>query len=203
MANQNDGAAPVGLPGALPRPDWRAGGALTASELRLAHQYQVQRLRRHLRLVHGWGVVCGLNIVAANDGDGGDLFLCPGYGIGPCGDEILVLSRLRFSLRDYLWTRPVGIRGRRIWIGIESSQDVASVVPAPAAACGCCSCATDEKAAILIDGFRILVWWTPAPIGSAGFDMCSGTTPPCPICPDCCGLPVASIEFPHALEGGR
>jgi hypothetical protein len=201
MANQNDIAAPAGLQGALARPDWRAGGTFNASELRLAHEYQVQRLRRHLRLAHAWGVVCGLTIVAAPDGDGADLILCPGYGIGPCGDEILVPDRVRFSLQDYLWTRPVGNAGGRIWIGIEAAQQVAAYAAAPAQPCGCCCGGTEEMAAILVDGFRILVWWTQPAEASAGFDMCGGAAPPCPICPACCGLPLASLNLPATLRG--
>lgn len=103
-----------GPSGALARPDWWAGSELSASDLRLEQKYFLQRLRRDRRLVHGWGVVCGLNVVSANDTSlnrGWELLVCPGYGVGPCGDEILVETPFPFNLSDYLWTRPRGQPG--------------------------------------------------------------------------------------------
>jgi hypothetical protein len=165
----------------------------------LEQKYRVQRLRRHLRLVHGWGVVCGLNVVAANNGDGWDLFVCPGYGVGPCGDEILVERRFLFNLRDYLWTRPVGVSGKRAWIAIEASAEGAAYEAAPAA--GCCGGAhPSDETSCLADGFRVTVSWTPPVLTSQGFDVCSGATPPCPVCPETCGLPLASVALPPLNE---
>lgn len=186
----------MGPPGALARPDWRPGGSFAASELRLGHGYQLQRLRRHLRLVHGWGVVCGLNVVAANDPEGWGLLICPGYGIGPCGDEILLQHQYRFDLRDYLWTRPVGGHGQCAWIGIEAGEAPASYQSAPPAAC-CCCCA-DQRVVIsrLVDECRVVVSWTRPIFTPGGFDICSGAVPFCPECPPSCALPLASVVLP-------
>jgi hypothetical protein len=203
MSNRNQ-AAPTGPPGALARPDWRPGGEFTAGDLRLEQSYRLQRLRRHLRLVHGWGIVCGLNVVAANGTDnsaGWDLFVCPGYGVGPCGDEILVPKRFRFNLRDYLWTRPIGFQGNRAWIALESTEEPTAYEPAPAVECGCGCSDTPEKASLLSDGFRVVVSWTPPQPGYRGrFDMCGGTIPPCPACPQNCGLTLASVALPPSDE---
>ncbi len=205
MPDQNQ-IARTGPPGALARPDWRVGGEFTAGDLRLEQRYLLQRLRRHLRLVHGWGIVCGLNIVPAGEGDGWDLFLCPGYGIGPCGDEILVHKRFRFNLRDYLWTQPVGIQTSRAWISIEASENPVAYEPAPGAECGCGCGDPGDKVSVLADGFRIVVSWTLPHVLPTGIlygnliDVCSGATPPCPACPDTCGLPLASVAVPAANE---
>jgi hypothetical protein len=183
------------LPGALARPDWRPGEELTASELGLEQRYFVQRLRRHLRLAHGWGVVCGLKVAPAG---GWDLYVCPGYGIGPCGDEIFVERPFRFSLRDYLWTQPAGQPAGRAWIAIEASADPVAYEPAPAIECDC-GCGDDpEKTSRMADGFRMVVFWTPPTVSRGQFDICSGTTPPCPPCPEVCALPLASIALPRA-----
>ena len=37
---------------------------LTADDMRTEQQYFREKLRRHNRMLHGWGVVCGLQVVA-------------------------------------------------------------------------------------------------------------------------------------------
>src|SRR5215467_12359104 len=76
MSQPDNRSTAKALPGSLARPDWRPDGELTASELGLEQRYFIQRLRRHLRLAHGWGVVCGLRVAAAG---GWNLYVCPGY----------------------------------------------------------------------------------------------------------------------------
>ncbi len=191
----------TGPPGALARPDWRAGGEFTAADLNLDQSYRQQRIRRHLRLVHGWGVVCGLTVISA--GDDWNLFICPGYGIGPCGDEIYVVNRYRFDLRDYLWTRPLRSRvDNRVWVAIEATGEEQPHAT-PSSGCGCgCGChggdaTTAERAA---DGFRVAVAWTPPQPWRDAFDVCSGGTPRCPPCPDTCGLTLAVVTLPDSLS---
>lgn len=181
------------LPGALASPHWKAGGEFTASELQLDQRYRAQRIRRHLRLVHGWGVVCGLNVVPANDaGNGWELFVCPGYGVGPCGDEILVKCRFRFNLRNYLWTRPLRSQSEIAWIGIEAVERPSAWVAAPEPDCGC-GCSDGEKPSRFEDGFRVVVTWTRPP-GTKRFNICGGGTPPCPPCPESCALILAAVS---------
>ncbi len=191
----------TGPPGALARPDWRTGGEFTAADLNLDQSYRQQRIRRHLRLVHGWGVVCGLTVVSA--GDGWNLYICPGYGIGPCGDEIYVVNRYRFDLRDYLWTRPLrGKFGNRVWIAIEAAaEEQPGTVPSSGCGCGCgCSSGEQTTAEGAADGFRVVVSWTPPHPWRDTFDVCGGGTPRCPPCPDTCGLTLAVVTLPDALS---
>jgi hypothetical protein len=188
-------AAALGPPGALARPDWRGGGEFTAGDLCLEQKYFLQRWRRHLRLVHGWGVVCGLDVAAAGCWD---LFVCPGYGIGPCGDEILVHRRFRFDLRDYLWTQPVGVTANRAWIAIEASEDPSAHESASGPECGCGCGDSRESVSRFADGFRIVVSWiAPRLPSGGGFDFCGGGTPQCLACPDTCALPLASVFLPR------
>jgi|SRR5271166_5137835 len=200
MPNQKTPATAVGPAGALARPDWRAGGELTAPELRLEQKYRRQRIRRHLRLAHGWGVVCGLNVVAANGGEGWDLVICPGYGIGPCGDEIVAPSQVRFNLRDFLWTRPIGVSGRRAWIAIEAAEIPSAYQSAPGAACGCDCGDPGEETSRLAEGLEVVVSWAPPVLPQRGFDICRGGAPACPECPESCALPLASVVLPGLDE---
>jgi hypothetical protein len=192
----------MGPPGALARPDWRAGGEFTAGDLRLEQKYQLQRLRRHLRLVHGWGVVCGLNVVSASadDQDGWNLFICPGYGIGPCGDEIVVPKRYGFNLSDFLWTQPVGVAANRAWILIEASATASAYESAPEAECGCGCNDGREQPSRLSDGFKVVVSWSLPLMYRGGFDVCGGGTPPCPPCPEICALPLACVLLPASNQ---
>jgi hypothetical protein len=189
-------ASANGPPGALSRPDWRPYAQFTAGDLSLEQGYFLQRLRRHLRLAHGWGVVCGLNVVPASAGNRWDFIVCPGYGIGPCGDEILVPSLVRFSLKDLLWTRPLDNRSDRAWIQVEACEDSAAREPAPDADCGCGCGGAPDRISHPADGFRITVAWTQPLEVRNGFDICAGDTPPCPACPETCGLTLASVPVP-------
>jgi hypothetical protein len=201
MPNQKNAITATAPRGALAVPDWHAGGALTAAGLRVEQEYQVQRLRRHLRLVHGWGVVCGLNVVSAGDADGVEFFICPGYGIGPCGDEILVAERYRFTLRDFLWTQPLGLSVDWVWIGIDATEDAVAWRPAPAAPCGCDCDDAREQVSRRADGFRVVVWWTEPKIATSGSNVCGGTGS-CPKCPESCALPLAGIALPSSIRKG-
>jgi hypothetical protein len=50
--------------------------------------YFREKARRHNRMLHGWGVVCGAR-VRQGDGDC-DVVIEPGYVLGPYGDEVLI-----------------------------------------------------------------------------------------------------------------
>lgn len=71
---------------------------LTADDMRLEQEYFREKQRRHNRFLHGWGVVCGL-IVQTNPTAGPlAITICPGYALGPCGDEIYVSDPAPYDL---------------------------------------------------------------------------------------------------------
>src|SRR5260370_31035668 len=53
--------------GALARPDYHPGEYLRSDDMRVEQHYLQQRLRRHDRRLHGWGVICGMRLIPAND----------------------------------------------------------------------------------------------------------------------------------------
>ena len=61
------------------------------------------KLRRHNRLLHGWGVVCGCDIRQAVGADGSPvpwtIVVTPGDVLGPFGDEIVVEQETTFDVR--------------------------------------------------------------------------------------------------------
>src|ERR1700680_2620651 len=94
--------------GPVTRPQWSAGSYVTAEACATEQNYRLQRLRRHNREMHGWGVLCGLWVVPGLDGSLPWLVkICPGYAIGPYGDEIELRQPAAVNVQDFLWFRPV------------------------------------------------------------------------------------------------
>jgi hypothetical protein len=111
----------------LERPRYFARQLLTPVDLTLEQQYFRDRLRRHNRLLHGWGVVCGLAVCRVPETDDGAqgttaprhshgpdnveawpsgaepqpwmLRVTSGYALGPYGDEILVECEKSIDVR--------------------------------------------------------------------------------------------------------
>jgi len=73
---------------------------LTADDMRAEQEYFRQKLRRHNRFLHGWGVVCGCEVTQADPGTHGPwrVWLCPGYVVTPHGDEIWIQDKFLFDL---------------------------------------------------------------------------------------------------------
>src|SRR5260370_39362995 len=71
---------------------------ITPADLTLEQDYFRDRMRRHNRLLHGWGVVCGATVcpVQIVNADGTVSYapwqvqVQPGYILGPYGDEIIM-----------------------------------------------------------------------------------------------------------------
>src|SRR5687768_7625887 len=72
----------------LCRPRFFAGQLLTEADLNALQDYMIEKQKRHNRFLHGWGVVCGLE-VGCNPCPGW-LTVSSGYAVGPCGEEIYV-----------------------------------------------------------------------------------------------------------------
>src|SRR6266852_4541246 len=91
----------MGPAGALERPLYQEGNYLAHLDLCAEQRYLLQRLRRHNRYLHGWGLVCGLNVVPGRDVRlPWQILVCPGYAIGPYGDEIKVDHALPVNISD-------------------------------------------------------------------------------------------------------
>lgn len=107
--------------GVLERPRYFPRQLLTPVDLTLEQQYFRDRMRRHNRLLHGWGVVCGAQVCFvpedkdAKPADAGaspapkpqpwKVRVTSGYVLGPYGDEILIDAERVVDLRT------VGVEG--------------------------------------------------------------------------------------------
>ncbi len=88
------------------RPRYFARQLVTAEDMMLEQEYFRNRMRLHNRLLHGWGVVCGLQVapLPGKDGSGGlepwMVRVCPGDALDPYGNEIMVPCEVGVDLRQ-------------------------------------------------------------------------------------------------------
>src|SRR4051812_23820295 len=91
--------------GLLERPRYFPRQIVTPGDLNLEADYFRARMRRHNRILHGWGVVCGARVcrVDCPDGQGFQRWrvrVSTGYILSPQGDELLVAKDHVVDLRD-------------------------------------------------------------------------------------------------------
>src|SRR5438552_9438074 len=85
----------------LCRPRFFAGQLLTEEDLNRLDHYIVAKQKLHNRYLHGWGVVCGLDVVC--DGcDSGSVLVRPGYALSPCGEDVIVCADARVPICDLI-----------------------------------------------------------------------------------------------------
>jgi hypothetical protein len=88
------------------RPRYFARQLITPDVMTMEQDYFRNRMRLHNRMLHGWGVVCGALVtpVLVQDGNGGvepwKVRVCPGYVLGPEGDEIIIACEHEVDLRQ-------------------------------------------------------------------------------------------------------
>lgn len=70
------------------RPRFFAGQLLTEEDLNRLERYVVEKNKLHNRYLHGWGVVCGLEVVCHPCPD--RVTVRTGYALSPCGEDIVV-----------------------------------------------------------------------------------------------------------------
>jgi hypothetical protein len=80
----------------LERTRYFSGQLLTEADLNNEQSYWLAKSRLHNRFLHGWGVVCGMQVVCSECD--GWVTVKPGYAIDPCGNDIIVCSEQPFNV---------------------------------------------------------------------------------------------------------
>ncbi|MDX2291649.1 MULTISPECIES: hypothetical protein [Streptomyces] len=86
------------------RTRWYAGQLVAPADLTQWNHWVIDRRRRHNRLLHGWGIVCGVDVSPARTPEGsaipGTVDIAPGALLAPQGDEIAVDEPVRVDARS-------------------------------------------------------------------------------------------------------
>jgi len=149
--------------GLLERPRYFPRQLITPADMTLEQNYFRDKMRRHNRLLHGWGVVCGARVCLVPSADESDaepwkVAVHPGYILGPFGDEIVIDRERVIDLRTEglisacgepageasdPWCSDVFIRrhddGREItlYVAVKYKEALARPVRVQPASCGC------------------------------------------------------------------
>ena len=183
---------------------------ITPDDMTQEQEYFREKLTRHNRLLHGWGVVCGAWVVP---GQGRcEVVVKPGYILGPYGDEILIDREVTVDLcregQDSgdspcgdvpdLWCSDVRVDrppSRPLYLAVRYAECRTRPVHVQPALCGCDETACEYSR--IRDSYAIKVL-TDLPrayqkMGQPDFDMvirCAGHQDPnqgdphpCPPCP--------------------
>ena len=188
------------IAGALERPEFERGNYLYAQDLKAAQLYRLGRLDRHRRFLHGSGIICGLWIAPAyNRKRPWEVFICPGVGIGCCGEEIVVSKRSRLDIRDFLWQAPLMSAPRAMVAYVALCYDECLTRPVASGSAGCGCDDTNYQASRICDGFRAhVVFEPPRPDRREPVDLCSPQIIPCPECNEETCLILACIDLPRS-----
>jgi hypothetical protein len=186
---------------------------LTVDDMVTERDYFLEKLRRHNRFLHGWGVVCGLEVLARPIPDmPWRVAITPGYAIGPYGDEIYVAEPVFLDLAKCGSgaatdpCEPSLLRpgrpgtGTTLYIAIKYAECLARPVRAMPAGCACEE--EDCEYSRIRDSFQIecLTELPPSHQPHPGPTLCDLLTdkqlPLCPPCPSDPWVVLAQITLP-------
>ena len=122
---------------------------ITADDLTQEQDYHREKQRLHNRLLHGWGIVCGLDVKVNPTPEAPlNLSICRGYALSCPGDEMYVSADISFDLAKCIagskaldCCSPVMTghvdRGGPFYIAIKYSECLSHPVRVPPIGCGC------------------------------------------------------------------
>jgi hypothetical protein len=196
MPNNGSSKFPAG---ALARPDYRPGDFLLPDDLKTGQHYLQQLLRRHNRMLHGAGVVCGMSVAPANDPTHPwGVYVCPGYAISPYGDEIALIRRELLDISEFLWMyfATPGLPNRA-YVGISYAEELVKPLPAASPACQCEQVSYTPSRAM--DSYQLSVLWANSEEERFRFTICSDEVVPCQPCPASPYLVLAQVNLPASV----
>jgi hypothetical protein len=187
---------------------------LTANDMITDRDYFLQKLRRHNRFLHGWGVVCGLAVtVPANPATPWQVQIGSGYALGPYGDEIFVGDAVLFDLAACLTggvTNPceptLVTQGRAgvsttIYLAIKYAECLSRPIRVAFSGCGCDNDPCQYSR--ISDSFQIscVPQLPPSPPQPT---LCQvvrgGVIAPCPPCPTDPWVVLAKVILPSSTS---
>jgi hypothetical protein len=185
---------------------------LIAPEDMIAEQeYFRQKMRRHNRFLHGWGVVCGMTVHASPEsGKPWQVRVEPGYALSPQGDEIYLPEAVCIDLAKCGLEsvcdpcQPAGeaaaVPAGNFFLAIRYMEKMVRPVRVHPAGCGCDEAACEYSR--IEESFKLECLETMPKTHQAGppplpCDLLqSNQLPACPACPDEPWLVLATVSWP-------
>jgi hypothetical protein len=188
---------------------------LTADDMTTERDYFLQKLRRHNRFLHGWGVVCGLTVTSApTDTAPWRVQIGTGYALGPYGDEIFVGDAVYFDLaacisggttspcEPNLVTAGGSGTSTTAYLAIKYSECLARPIQVASSGCGCDSDPCQYSR--IVDSFQLqCMAEPPTQPADPKTTLCqanSGTIAACPPCPTSPWVLLAAIKLPSSSK---
>ena len=183
---------------------------LGADDLTTEQYYFREKLRRHNRYLHGWGVVCGCDVKPSPTAQRPfQVLICPGYVITPEGDEIMIGRPALFDLASCLVTSDDPCAFAAPCPPVTSSTPTRSLIYLAVCykecqvrpirlAPGGCSCDEAECDYSRIRDAYEFSCLSNKPTCSAGptcSELCQGGIFPCPACPQTNCVVLATIRL--------
>ena len=105
------------------RPRYFIGQVIGVDDLEQEQVYLRERARRHNRLLHGWGIVQGLEVQAGKPGTG-EVKISPGYALDRRGEEIVVDTGVTVDLSGHA-------AGQTLYVAVRQDERTERPVPTP------------------------------------------------------------------------
>ncbi len=130
------------------------GKLLTVNDFRMEQQYFINKQRLANRLIHGVGVVCGLQVT--QDGTTTNIIVSPGVALDPCGREIVVAQPYSYSFAPNLSptaTSPAKVYIKYDFCGLDPATNV---LKASNCKDNCCYSTLQEGFKIVLQNLLVL-----------------------------------------------
>ena len=184
-----------------------------ADDLTQEQAYFRNKLRRHNRFLHGWGVVCGCEVRAVPTTKAPwQVVICPGYLLTPQGDEVYISSEAWFDLATCLvqssdpcaFSRPcppVSLQveqTRKVYLAVRYIECEGRPQRVAPVGCGCDE--ADCENSRIYDAYEICCLDSlPASHDlrlPSCRELCRGGIFPCPTCTDDGWVVIAQVTLP-------
>lgn len=108
-------------PRLLVRPHFFSGRLITAEDLKQEQDYNREKLKRHNRSLHGFGIVSGLKVTIR----AGTIVIAPGMALDCEGNELVVETTQELS------PPPASEDGHVAYVGVRYVEKLCDAVPTP------------------------------------------------------------------------
>ena len=105
------------------RPRYFSGQVIGIDDLAQEQLYHREKARRHNQLLHGWGIVHGLEVHKATQGTR-KVMISPGYALDPRGEEIVVSRAVSVDLSGQT-------AGTTVYVAVRYDELPEHPVPTP------------------------------------------------------------------------